>query len=290
MSNENEAFESQFVEDATSLILDPKHPGLGDVEYLKRREHFFALAREYRLADRGVPRVEYTDNDRFVWREVCAKLKPIHEAKACKMYLEGRKILQIPTEDTPQLADLSAEIKELTGFGIAPAEGLINFRDFFGYLARGKMLCTQYLRHHSKPGYTPEPDMVHDVLGHVPFLVNQEYVDYVRLVGRASQLASDEQLVAFNRLYWFGIEFGLIEEQGEIKVFGAGLLSSIGEMEFCYSDEVTRLPFDIFDVTQRDYDPTQMQQVVYVIPSVGEMRKQTEELIRKFGLDASLAS
>ena len=282
---ENTNFKKQFTEEVDALILDPKHPGIHDREYVERRHMFFNTSREWRLAKKGAPRVEYTPEEQGIWQHITRKLEPLHKKWACDMYLKGKDALGFSTESIPQLCDLSDSLQEITGFQIQTAEGLIPFREFFQYLENGEMLSTQYLRHHANPEYTPEPDMIHDLIGHIPFLANKDYADFVRMIGAASANATDEQLEGFNRLYWFTIEFSLIEELGELKVFGAGLLSSLGEMEYCFSDEVTRLPLDVFDVVKRDYDPTQMQNVLYVIPSFEELVEQTKKLIAHYGLN-----
>lgn len=266
------------------LELDPHHPGRHDADYVGRRRALFDQSRDFRLHERGLPEVVYSDNENGTWSSVFDRLDRSHDRVACREYLEGKSALELRHEAIPSLSTLSAKLERISGLGIVPAEGLIPFREFFGYLAGKRMPCTQYVRHHSKPEYTPEPDVIHDVIGHVPLLADPDYVRLLERIGAATEHATDEQLLAFNRLYWFTIEFGLIEEAGELKVFGAGLLSSLGEMEFCYSDQVTRLPLQMDDLIQRDYDPTHMQNVLYVIPSLAELERQTVELIEGFGL------
>jgi phenylalanine-4-hydroxylase len=108
--------------------------------------------------------------------------------------------------------------------------------------------------------------------------MNKEYADLMQLIGMGAANASDEELIAWSRVYWFAVEFGLIVENDELKVFGAGLLSSVGEMAYCYSDQVEHRPFVMEDVMQTDYDPTLMQKTLFYIPSFeflkGEIKKR----------------
>lgn len=267
-----------------TLILDPQHPGINDETYVTRRHEFFNTSREWRLKNKGIPHIVYRAGENAVWRDVSRKLTEVHEKHACRMYLDGKGALGFETEAIPQPAEVDARLRAITGLGLVPAEGLIPFRGFFSYLANKKLPCTQYVRHASRPAFTPEPDVIHDMIGHVPQLANHDYVALIAAIGQATKDATDAQLRAFERLYWFAIEFGLIEEAGQIKMFGAGLLSSFGEMRHALSDEVTRLPFDIDVVITTDYDPSRMQDTLFVIQSFAQLRDQTLDLIKRFEL------
>ncbi len=265
------------------VVLDPKHPGINDGFYVRRREMIYRLSRDGRIAESEVPRIGYTENDDSVWRYVCRKLQEVHERNACDIFLEGKKALGFEEGAMPELRDLSEGTYARSGFRLIPAEGMLSSKDFFRYLSRNRMPCTQYLRHHSKPEYTPEPDAVHDVMGHVPLLVDRNYAEIVRMIGEAGSRAEGDNLIKLTRFYWFTIEFGLIRQAGALKVFGAGLLSSFGEMTYCYSDDVDRRPLDIDDVVETDYDPTIMQPTLFVIESMEQLREATAELARRYG-------
>ena len=282
MLPELDGIDLHLTEDAANLELDPKHPGIGDPHYLRRRRYFFETARDYRLGEKGIPLIQYEPPEHEVWRYVSERLAEAHRAAACGIYLEGKEQLRISDRHIPQQAEMSAKLEAMSGLQLVPAEGLINFRSFFGYLSEKRMPCTQYVRHASKPEFTPEPDVVHDMIGHVPQLGNPEYVSLIQLIGRATQSATPQQLLKFNRLYWFTIEFGLIEERGETKVFGAGLLSSIGEMAHALSDEVTVRPFNMEEVVRTDYDPSRMQDLLFLIPSLEALSADTEALVADF--------
>lgn len=138
------------------------------------------------------------------------------------------------------------------------------------------MLCTQYIRHASNPEYTPEPDIVHEVIGHVPMFTDPDFVEFSELLGRAALKANEEELKQIERLYWFTIEFGLIQEK-ELKVYGAGLLSSFGEIQHCMG--VEKLPFDLQTVIETDYDYTKMQDKLFVIQSFKDLRDDSEKFL-----------
>lgn len=253
---------------ASGLILDPKHPGINDAFYIARRTEFYQLGLEYRLSQKGIPWVEYTQQEHDIWRYISAKLESQHRKKACAIYLQGKAALRLDNTKIPQLKDLDQQLRENHQIGLVPAEGLLDTRVFNDYLFERFMPCTQFLRHHSEPEYTPEPDAVHDIIGHAPPLIHSVYTDLIHLIGKGVRSANDEQLSLWARIYWFIIEFGLIQEHGETKVLGSGLLSSFGEMDYCFSNNVERKPFAIDDVVNTDYDPTRMQDILFVIPSL----------------------
>src|SRR5438105_15845642 len=127
--------------------------------------------------------------------------------------------------------------------------------------------------------------MIHDCLGHVPSLMNQDYADLLSLIGKAaSTTPHGEQVLALKRFSWFSIEFGLIQEENETKIFGAGILSSTGEIPFSLSSEVERRPFVTEEVIQTDYDPSRMQDLLFIIPSFAFLRREIEQLVKRFGI------
>jgi len=178
---------------------------------------------------------------------------------------------------------MNRRLKETTGFRLAPIEGLVETRSFLSWLSYRVMLSTQYIRHHSRPEYTPEPDIVHESIGHIPMFTNPNFADYSQFIGHGARIATDKQLEELGRLYWFTVEFGLVEHEGDIKAYGAGLLSSFGELEHAFSDQVERRPFDLEQVINTSYDYSEMQPVLYVIPSYAELKEVTRKYIESFG-------
>ena len=272
--------------DATELELDPGTPGLDDPEYIARRQELFALTRRHRLGNLGPPRIEYTADETRVWREVGPKLDELHVKYASEIYLTAKRALAINATEVPQMRHLSDRLKRETNMHLVPAEGSLAYRTFYEYIAGRGFPVTQFLRHGSHPEFTPEPDMIHDCLGHVPPLMNQDYAELLTLIGKAAATTQKgEQVLALKRFSWFSVEFGLIEEHGEAKVFGAGILSSTGEIpNALFSKDVTRRPFVTDDVIAQDYDPTYMQTTLFVAPSLPFLRRELEALVRRFGI------
>ncbi len=273
--------------DASELELEPGHPGLGDEAYVRRRKELFALCRRHRLERLGPPIIEYTPEETRVWREVTPKLDNLHVRYACRTYLDAKRALAITRDEIPQLRYLSERLTRETDMHLVPAEGALPYRTFYEYIGRRGFPVTQFLRHGSHPEFTPEPDMIHDCLGHVPPLMNRDYAELLTLIGKAvSATDKGEQVLALKRFSWFSIEFGLIEEASEVKVFGAGILSSTGEIPYSlHSPEVTRRPFVTDEVIATDYDPSRMQDHLFIAPSLPFLRRELEALVRRFGID-----
>jgi phenylalanine-4-hydroxylase len=272
--------------DVTELELEPGHPGLGDEGYIARRRQLFHLCRRHRLENLGPPLVEYTPEETRIWREVSPKLHELHLKHACSIYLKAKQDLAINRREIPQLRHVSKRLEGETQIHLVPAEGALPYRTFYEYIGRRGFPVTQFIRHGSHPEFTPEPDMIHDCLGHCPPLMNRDYAELLTLVGKAvSTTQKGEQVLALKRFSWFSIEFGLIEEAGETKVFGAGILSSTGEIPYSLlSPEVTRRPFETDVVINTDYDPSRMQDNLFIAPSFPFLRRELERLVRRFGI------
>lgn len=272
-------FRDMEFEDINQLHLD--HPGANDPEYRKRRDYIASLSKKFR--ETGViTDVDYTEEEQNIWRHVAERLEDLHQKYASPFYLEAKKDLGISNERIPQLSEMNRRLKELTGFRLAPIEGLVETRAFLSWLSYRVMLSTQYIRHHSRPEYTPEPDIVHESIGHIPMFTNPNFADYSQFVGHGARIANDEQLEQLGRLYWFTVEFGLVEHERGIKAYGAGLLSSFGELEYAFGDKVERRPFDLEEVINQEYTYSDMQPILFVIPSYAELKEVTRKYISGF--------
>jgi phenylalanine-4-hydroxylase len=273
--------------DVDVLELEPGHPGLTDSAYIDRRASLFQLCRRHRLETLGPPLIEYTDEEQRIWREVSPKLDELHQRHASTIYLQAKRVLGISGHEIPQLRLLSEHLGRLSDMHLVPAEGPIPYRTFYSYIAKRGFPVTQFIRHGSRPEFTPEPDMIHDCLGHVPPLVNHDYAALLTLIGKAAvTVPRGDQVLALKRLSWFSIEFGLIQEDDETRIFGAGILSSTGEIPFSLSNDVERRPFVTDEVIETDYDPSKMQERLFVIPSFQFLRREVEQLVRRFGVAA----
>lgn len=272
--------------DVTELELEPGHPGLGDEEYNRRRKELFALCRKHRLERLGPPLISYTPEETRIWREVTPTLDELHIKHAGQLYLRAKRELSITNATIPQLRHLSDRLEPVTNMHLVPAEGALPYRTFYEYIGGRGFPVTQFIRHGSHPEFTPEPDMIHDCLGHVPPLLNRDYAELLTLIGKAvSTTTRGDQVLALKRFSWFSIEFGLIEEGSDVKVFGAGILSSTGEIPYSlFSPDVTRRPFVTDVVISTDYDPSRMQDNLFIAPSLPFLRRELEGLVRRFGI------
>ena len=272
--------------EATELELEPGHPGLGDELYVRRRKALFALCRRHRLERLGPPLIEYTPEETRIWRDVSPRLNELHVRHACQIYLEAKRDLAINQCEIPQLRTLSERVQRETNMHLVPAEGALPYRTFYQYIGARGFPVTQFIRHGSHPEFTPEPDMIHDCLGHVPPLMNHDYAEVLTLIGKAvSATNSGEHVLALKRFSWFSIEFGLIEDAGETKVFGAGILSSTGEIPYSVlSPEVRREPFVTERVIATDYDPSRMQDHLFIALSLPFLRNELETLVRRLAI------
>ena len=164
-----------------------------------------------------------------------------------------------------------------TGFTLRPVSGLLTSRDFLNALAFRVFFSTQYIRHHSKPLYTPEPDICHEFLGHVPLFADPDFANFVQEVGLASLGVSDEDITKLATVFWFTVEFGLVRQAGELRAYGAGLLSSFGELDYCLSDKPKVLSFDPAVTALQKYPITEYQPVYFECESFASMTKKLKE-------------
>lgn len=249
--------------------LSADHPGFSDPDYRRRRNEIARVALDY-VDGRDVPRVVYTEAEHGVWREVWSHLRPLHARYACREYLEAGERVRLDPQNVPQLADVNTLLRAREGFRLAPVAGLVSGRMFLSYLARRTFLSTQYMRHHNAPLYTPEPDVVHELVGHASTLAHPSFTQVSELFGQAALRCDDEGMTAVARLYWYSLEFGLVRERGEIKAVGAGLLSSYGELAR-FEERAELRPFDAKVIADTPYDPTDYQAVLFVADSFTSM-------------------
>ncbi|WP_087927041.1 phenylalanine 4-monooxygenase [Streptomyces albireticuli] len=207
-----------------------QHPGLCDSRYLERRGRLVRAARGHRVGDPSPP-VTYSEAEHATWRTVHSALTTAHRRHACRDVLEAGADAPVPADRVPQHAEVSAELRPRTGFAFTLAGGFVESRRFLGAMARGYFHAVQFVRHPAIPLYTPEPDVIHDVFGHGIHLTSPRIAGLYRLFGRtALRLRTPEAMALLSRVYWFTLEFGVMREAGEVKAFGAGLLSSYGEL------------------------------------------------------------
>ncbi|GAB0489605.1 hypothetical protein MMPV_000830 [Pyropia vietnamensis] len=208
--------------------LSSDHPGFADAAYRRRRAAITAAAAAYRWGD-PLPVVAYAPSETATWTAVWAQLAALRAAGGGG----GEGVLS--GDAIPQLGGVDAWLHDRTGWRVRPVGGLLSPRDFLNGLGAKVFHATQYIRHPSVPSYTPEPDVIHELLGHVPLLSIPAFAELNETIGIGSRGASDDAIERLARLYWFTVEFGLL--QGDLagggspyRAYGAGLLSSPGEL------------------------------------------------------------
>ncbi|VDD87613.1 unnamed protein product [Enterobius vermicularis] len=265
--------------------LDADHPGFKDEEYRKRRKHFAVIAMNYKHGE-AIPRVSYEKSELETWRTVYTKLRKHYPEFACAEYNTAFKLCErhcgYGPDNIPQLQDISDFLRGQTGFTLRPVAGLLSPRDFLAGLAFRVFHCTQYIRHHSVPNYTPEPDACHELLGHVPLFADPDFAQFSQEFGLISLGASDDIIAQLGTLYWFTIEFGLCLEEGQKKVYGAGLLSSFGELQNAMSEKAKNFDPDVAAVTS--YPITKYQPKYFLVESFDDARIKLMKWAQKSNL------
>jgi phenylalanine-4-hydroxylase len=270
--------------DARVVDLPADHPGVHDPEYRRRRDEIALLASKYR---RGapVPKVAYTEDEHALWRLVAGELYAAYEGAAVEEYRHAAAELALPLDRLPQLAEVSKRLIASTGFRFEPVNGLLETREFWSYLAERRFPSTQYIRHASVPRYTPEPDVIHELLGHANALASPLFADLYAAFGHASsRIETDEALAFLGRVFWFTMEFGVAWERGEPRAYGAGLLSSFGEL--AAFPKATIRPFDLAAMGTMTYDITTYQPVLFGATSMLALAQDLGAFVESYDDDA----
>ena len=253
--------------------LNADHPGFHDTVYRARRQNVVENAYRYKPGT-PLPHVEYTDVEIHTWQTIFDSLVELYPTHACKQFLKMWDVFQFSRHEIPQLQSVSDVLQKATGFTLRPVAGLLSPRDFLAGLAFRVFYSTQYIRHHSRPFYTPEPDVCHELLGHAPMLADPEFAELSQKIGQASLGASDEDVTKLARVYWFSVEFGLVREEAStssgasgLRAYGAGLLSSFGELCYSVSGAPEYRRFDPHTASLQEYPITEYQPIIYVADS-----------------------
>ncbi|MBU2676625.1 MAG: phenylalanine 4-monooxygenase [Gammaproteobacteria bacterium] len=217
--------------------------------------------------------IHYTDDEHAVWHELITRQKAMIRDRACDEYLMALDKLGLPDDRIPQCNDVSRVLRETTGWEVAPVPALINFDDFFRLLADKKFPAASFIRRREELDYLQEPDIFHEIFGHTPLLTDPRFAAFTHAYGKAGLAASKEDRVMLAKLYWFTVEFGLIQRPGEaLRTYGAGIVSSIGELPYALESGVPeRRAFDPVDALRTPYRIDIYQTVYFIIESFDEL-------------------
>lgn len=222
----------------------------------------------------------FSEEQHKVWRDLYARQLPNVQKFACREYLDGFELLDLPADRIPQLNELNAVITLRTGW--RTVRTVVRYSDavpWYHHFAKRQFLITDYMRGRHEMDFTPEPDMFHDIFGHLPFMVLPEYTALQDIFAPAFLHATPEQRENIKRLAWFSTEFGLIQENGEIKIFGAGLISSFGEIQHVMAGKTPIRPFTIENVIGFEKAIYTFNEVLFIFDSIDALKA---ELARYF--------
>lgn len=215
----------------------------------------------------------YTPEQHAVWQELVGRRMPQLREHACDEYLEGFELIGLQEDRLPNLAVVSARLSPRTGWSSTPVSGFLPADAFFEMLAARMFPTTTWLRARESMDYTPEPDIFHDVFGHVPMHAHPVFADFLEHYGKvcASVIDRPEALERLGRLFWFTVEFGVIRQRGEIKVYGSGLISSHGECTRVLAGGCEIKDFNLEAVLNQEMQTSEMQPVLYAVESFEEI-------------------
>jgi phenylalanine-4-hydroxylase len=236
------------------------HPWRSDVDYQARRNEISALAQ----GPGNTPnRIAYRPSENEVWATVQAGLSGALQKHACGEVLRARDGLQLDLDRVEQLVELSDRLELITGFRYEAVPGLVSKEEFFGALARRRFLSTQFVRHPDWPHYTPEPDVIHEVIGHATCLAVPQLAELHCLAGQAmTRVERAETRQFISDVFWFSGEFGVVRQHDQWKAYGAGLLSSVGELSW-FASHASILPLDPLQMGRTAYDITSYQPILF---------------------------
>jgi phenylalanine-4-hydroxylase len=216
--------------------------------------------------------IHYSEEENAIWRELISRQTPLLPGRACNPWIEAMHEMNFPADRVPQLPEISKVLLRHTGWSVAPVPALIGFLEFFELLANRRFPVATFIRTREDFDYIQEPDIFHEVFGHTPPLTDQRFAAFCQAYGKAGLAADARDHCMLARLFWFTVEFGLVDTDEGIRAYGSGIMSSPGELLYAVeSDKPERRPFDAVDVLRTPYRIDILQPVYFVIESFDEL-------------------
>src|ERR1035441_7150602 len=228
----------------------------------------------------------YTDEQHGVWTELVERVLPELEKHAAYAYLEGFDIIELRRDRLPNLARISARLAPRTGWNSTPVSGFLPAPAFFEMLAARRFPTTTWLRSRESLEYTPEPDIFHDVFGHVPMHSHPVFADFLAHYGRVCASISDPGVLEkLGRLFWYTVEFGVIRQKDEIKVYGSGLISSHGECRNVMEGHCAIHDFSLDEVLETPVKVDELHKLLFAVHSFDQIYEAMHEAEQRVVLD-----
>ncbi|MBQ4833019.1 phenylalanine 4-monooxygenase [Pseudoalteromonas sp. MMG010] len=215
--------------------------------------------------------IHWTNEEHKIWSELITRQLQCIKGKACDEYLEGLDKLNLPHDRIPQLSELNSVLKATTGWQVTPVPALIDFDEFFRLLANKQFPVATFIRSRDEFDYLQEPDIFHEIFGHCAMLTNTDFAEFTHKYGQLGYAAEKKDRAYLARIYWFTIEFGLMQSDKGLKIYGGGVLSSPGETQYVYSTTPDIKPMNVLDVLRTPYRIDIMQPVYFTISSIHDL-------------------
>lgn len=216
--------------------------------------------------------ITWTEEENAVWQILFERQNKLLPGRACNEHIEGLQKLQFTAEEIPQLPEVSATLKTLTGWQVAPVEALISATEFFNLLANRFFPAATFIRRRAEIDYIKEPDIFHELFGHCPMLTDRVFADFMQAYATLVLTFPEAEWPLLQRLFWFTVEFGLIKTPEGIRTYGGGILSSSAETVYCVESEVPQRKFFVpIDVLRTPYRIDRLQTIYFVIENYQQL-------------------
>lgn len=216
--------------------------------------------------------IHYTAEENAVWRDLITRQVPMLPGRACPPWIDALHEMNFPMERIPQLTEVSDVLRAHTGWAVAPVPALIGFSEFFGLLANRQFPVATFIRSREDFDYIQEPDIFHEVFGHAPPLTDRRFAAFVEAYGKTGLAADPKDHAMLARLFWFTVEFGLVQTAEGVRAYGSGIMSSPGELTYAVESTVPeRQPFDPIEALRTPYRIDILQPVYFVIDSFDQL-------------------